>query len=173
ILGIVGLSLIAIMVLGGIFLGDSGSSNAQEYNGFRFIPHPQGQGWITSLANTQVLFQYLPSDVESISAEPFSLGQKVYVGFDPQEFPETSTEIQLVKAYLQLSGRSAPLACVRSDGCGDFPLLRSDDECVVLRSSSEAKIYKEDQCVVLQASGDFTQVIHAFVFRLFGVINHA
>ena len=98
---LIGFGLIFLMVFSGVFLGGD-SAQEEEYNGYSFFLSQQG--WVTTLQGQQVGFQYLPSEVEFISVESFSLSSEVYVGFDPSKFSEDSFEVQQIRSFLQLSG---------------------------------------------------------------------
>src|SRR3989338_10022735 len=65
---ILGIIIIVVMItsVAGIFTGNSSSTTSKfEYNGFKF--YLGNQGWFTRIGNQQVIFNFMPNQVDNIT----------------------------------------------------------------------------------------------------------
>src|SRR3989344_595695 len=83
------------------FKGENGNTevNAYEYNGYKFLK--ANNGFILSINNKDIGFNYLPNELEGINNDDFNfLNNKYYVIFNPEELNEGSYEINRIRGIL-------------------------------------------------------------------------
>lgn len=174
-----GLFIIFIMITSLFgFFGDNNDQKKIEYNGYKF--YSINQGWFTYINNKQTSFQYLPTELENITAPAYVNidGQKVYLLYDPNS-KNISTEYskQRVAAFLYEKNIMTVNACMTEENCPAALPIKTceglDVPAVFFKYGSVAKIYKQSKCYVIEAdsSTNLYKATEKFIYQYLGVIQ--
>lgn len=173
-----GLVLLMIFSIFAVSL-DNGNTNTNnnkiEYNGYELT---QNNGlWRVNINGANYDFEYSPKDVENIASmelSSMSLGNKIYITFNPDEFNENSQELLRLKQFFYSRGISVSLACIKEQSCSDLPIVNcnSYDNTFYFKNGNETKIYKDNKCFILESKlGEEPIIINRFIYGVLGIIG--
>lgn len=131
-----------------------------------------GGGYTTQLGKDRVTFDYLPSEVVSLSHVGLSLVPgRIYVVSD---LVDSDYGYQRLVAFLGYKDYFVQSACLTVDGCGDLPVVSCSDtgkQIIIVRQASSSGISADGSCVVLNyTDAEQVQLISLFIYQLLGVL---
>jgi len=153
------------------FKGENGNTevNAYEYNGYKFLK--ANNGFILSINNKDIGFNYLPNELEGINNDDFNfLNNKYYVIFNPEELNEGSYEINRIRGILNYFNILGAPACDKEEKCSDIPVKDCSVDAVYIKKG-ENKIYKDNKCIVLSYNEDSAKIVDLFFYKALGVMK--
>ena len=168
---IIFLMLGSVLSLSFFYKGDDQMTDKVEYNGYVFVNN--GNGWTTNFQGQEVAFEYLPKDLEDIQVEKPNLiisGSQYSIGFIPGEYSEESYEVLRLKSLLVLKGINAFPGCLKEENCGNLPLVKCNDNTIILKSGNETKGYY-DNCYIIEGDNEgMLKAINKFIYLAYGII---
>ncbi|MBI2148625.1 hypothetical protein HYU23_03010 [Candidatus Woesearchaeota archaeon] len=169
-----GIVLIMIISIFTISLGNPAAvENLAEYNGFK-LKNINGL-WNIKINNIDYVFEYSPNDLQSVDSAGLDLGNKVYISYDTGGFSYDSPELLRLKQFLALTGRTAFFACLKEDGCGNFPLIDCSNvnKVIYFTNGNKTQMYNDNNCIILEAvPGEESLIINKFMYLVLGVIRN-
>lgn len=145
-----------------------------RYNNYEFFKAEQG--WITTIGNTQFLFDYNPGELEEISVKDLNLNieNKAYITLDMAEKDNNMDySINKLGRTIRYAGRSVFLACINEENCPDIPLVDCDNQNKVfyLKKAEKNKVYMKDNCVVIEGDAiGISKLVDRISYSLLGVM---
>ncbi len=164
---ILGILLIVLMVgssLGYAFslFGDSKQDSSSTDN----EPYFDGARWVITVGGSSFYLTHGPSDVTNVSIEGApSLGD--FAGKTAYVASEDKVAQQMVLQLLSQYAERVQAACYGPCEDSDLPEKNCAEALVVIRSSSEPRIWKDQSCTFLE--GD-VRTAEAYIYYLLGYL---
>lgn len=121
----------------------------------------------------QVIFNYLPEDLQNITLPEFNLlSDKIYIIFEPEQ---QDNNLNLLIQKLTMGIRSANVravtACSREEKCSiDIPVKKCDNDAIYISRKNISKVYAMDKCLVFEGNDiDLNMYVDSLNYRISGV----
>lgn len=165
------ISSAAGFIFGGFSQEDTGSN--LEYKGQKFLLSQDGR-FFTTINDVQFVFDYSPSDLETVDVPPLDLfnSQKYYIFFEPSYKDEViDYNMQKLGYFLQATNKIVYTACAQEEGCPeDLPIKNCQDYSFYFKQANQSRAYIQDNCYIIEGKGEeITKITDKVDLKLLGL----
>lgn len=174
IVAIIMVSLMMFSILGIVVtsFGNQSNSQREKYNGLTFINN--NGFWYLELSETQIPFQYFPTETDSINIETIGNLNLLEDYYNQPLFIYYEDYNSASEVYGSLGRYTTRVqtACQGEETClnPEDPIKDCSDNFILIKESNQSSITQEENCVYIEGKReDLVMITDEFLFRVMGI----
>lgn len=138
----------------------------KQYNNIQFVPG-QNNKWLATFNNQQLLFDYLPEELSSISIpSTFPLNNpKLYLIMNATETSPQEYLLQKLEYNVRTLGKTPVTACIAALDCPDIPIKDCSEPGILLKKALKNRIYLYESCIAIEGDALYQSQIIDKLFQ--------
>jgi hypothetical protein len=174
IIAIIMVSLMMVSILGIIVtsFGSQSNSQSEKYNGFTFINN--NGFWYLELSETQIPFQYFPTETDSINIEIIENLNLLEDYYNQPLFIYYEDYSSASEVYNSLGRYTTRIqtACQTEEEClnPEDPIKDCSENFILIKESNQTSLTQEENCLYIEGKKeDLVLITDEFLFRVMGI----
>lgn len=143
----------------------------KQYNNIQFSP-TQGNQWVAISNNQQLLFDYLPEELSTITLPQLYIlnNPKLYIISNASDAASQQPLLQKLEYNLRTLGKTPVTACLAEIDCPDIPVKDCTEPGIILRKAPENRVFIYESCIAIEGDALYqSQVIDKLHQSLLGI----